>query len=183
MQCQRLLCRKKGGMRTSISLEHIAAFLSSRGGVMSPVALRCYDSAIPTPSRPDVARARRYFLGVTIPPRRLASAGAALFCTIVLVHIIPPNYLLASSSAPSSRRRSGGALFSRGAHSFWRDRERAGSGSAGTRGGGRGRTACRSRARGRRPLMPKFSPLKEDTSGFTRGLYPESRYQGSSPQC
>ena len=30
-------------------LEHIAAFLSSRGGVMSPVALRFYDSAIPTP--------------------------------------------------------------------------------------------------------------------------------------
>ena len=76
-------------MRTSISLEHIAAFLSSRGGVMSPVALRFYDSAIPTPRRSDVARARRYFLGVMIVPRRLASAGAALFCTIVSSAHIP----------------------------------------------------------------------------------------------
>ena len=101
-------------MRTSISLEHIAAFLSSRGGVMSPVALRFHDSAIPTPRRSDVARARRYFLGVMMLFRAGLQARAPRFFVLLLVvHIIPPNYLLASSSAPSSRRRSGGARCAR----------------------------------------------------------------------
>ena len=57
---------------------------------MSPVALRFYDSAIPTPRRSDVARARRYLLGVMIVPRRLASAPR-FFVLLLVVHIIPPN--------------------------------------------------------------------------------------------
>ena len=47
----------------------------------------------------------------------------------------------------------------------------------------RGRDVCEPLELGWINLMPKLSPQKEATSGFTRGLYPESRYQGSSPQC
>ena len=77
-------------MRTSISLEHIAAFLSSRGGVMSPVALRFDDSAIPTPRRSDVARARRYFLGVMLFRAGLQARAPRFFVLLFVVHIIPP---------------------------------------------------------------------------------------------
>ena len=56
---------------------------------MSLVALRFYDSAIPTPRCSDVARAGRHFLGVMILPRRLASAPR-FFVLLLVVHIIPP---------------------------------------------------------------------------------------------
>ena len=95
-------------MRTSISLEHIAAFLSSRGGVMSPVALRFHDSAIPTPQSSGRRARSALFLGVMVFRAGLQARAPRFFVLLLVVHIIPLKFFRVLRHFTRARRFIGG---------------------------------------------------------------------------
>ena len=89
MRARRLSFLSREGNEDINLLEHIAAFLSSRGGVMSPVALRFHDSAIPTPQSSGRRARSALFLGVMVFRAGLQARATRFFVLLLVVHIIP----------------------------------------------------------------------------------------------